>query len=55
MYEIQCYNKCGQIMLCTSPEWSVPVSYRKIEFTCSKCTDLEKLEKSIDTEGREWA
>ena len=39
MYEIQCPEKCGQIMLCTSPEWSVPKYLRADEFTCSKCKD----------------
>tara|TARA_R110000824_G_scaffold160173_1_gene334889 strand:+ start:363 stop:506 length:144 start_codon:yes stop_codon:yes gene_type:complete len=39
MYEINCYESCGQIMLCTSPEWSVPKYLRADEFTCSKCKD----------------
>ena len=39
MYEINCFESCGQIMLCTSPEWSVPKYLRKDEFTCSKCKD----------------
>ena len=39
MYEINCPENCGQIMLCTSPEWSVPKYLRKDEFTCSKCKD----------------
>jgi len=34
-------ESCGQIMLCTSPEWSVPKYLRKDEFTCSKCKDRE--------------
>ena len=41
MYEINCPENCGQIMLCTSPEWSVPKYLRKDEFTCSKCKDRE--------------
>jgi len=43
MYEIQCPEKCGQIMLCTSPEWSVPKYLRADEFTCSKCKELIQL------------
>tara|TARA_B100000809_G_scaffold18865_1_gene16607 strand:+ start:301 stop:489 length:189 start_codon:yes stop_codon:yes gene_type:complete len=58
MYEINCPENCGQIMLCTSPEWSVPKYLRKDEFTCSKCkeelAELKRLERSIDDEGREW-
>ena len=42
MYEINCPENCGQIMLCTSPEWSVPKYLRKDEFTCSKCKDKEQ-------------
>ena len=41
MYEINCPENCGQIMLCTSPEWSVPKYLRKDEFTCSKCKDKQ--------------
>jgi hypothetical protein len=40
MYEINCYGNCGQIMLSTSPEWSVPKWTRPDEFTCSKCADI---------------
>jgi len=49
MYEINCYESCGQIMLCTSPEWSVPKYLRADEFTCSKCKELIQLgyEESI--------
>jgi hypothetical protein len=49
MYEINCPENCGQIMLCTSPEWSVPKYLRADEFTCSKCKELIKLgyEESI--------
>jgi hypothetical protein len=43
MYEINCYESCGQIMLCTSPEWSVPKYLRADEFTCSKCKELIQL------------
>jgi hypothetical protein len=39
MYEINCFENCGQIMLCTSPEWSVPKYLRADEFTCSRCKD----------------
>ena len=41
MYEINCPENCGQIMLCTSPEWSVPKYLRADEFTCSKCKDKQ--------------
>ena len=54
MYEINCFESCGQIMLCTSPEWSVPKYLRKDEFTCSTCKDKQALLNSVDTEGREW-
>jgi predicted RNA-binding Zn-ribbon protein involved in translation (DUF1610 family) len=47
MYEIQCYNRCGQIMLCTSPEWSVPTRQREEEFTCSKCAEKALLSRSL--------
>ena len=42
MYEIPCPENCGQIMLCTSPEWSVPKYLRKDEFTCSACKDKQQ-------------
>ena len=52
---INCFESCGQIMLCTSPAWSVPKYLRKDEFTCSACKDKKQaLLNSVDTEGREW-
>jgi len=53
MYEINCPENCGQIMLCTSPEWSVPKYLRKDEFTCSKCKDKQSEIISGDMMGDE--
>ena len=53
MYEIPCPENCGVIMLCTSPEWSVPKYLRKDEFTCSKCKDAQAEIISGDMMGDE--
>ena len=53
MYEIKCPENCGQIMLCTSPEWSVPKYLRKDEFTCSACKDKQSEIISGDMMGDE--